>query len=222
MLITVSNLEQLADKVINYISTIASSTLKKQSVFNIVLAGGDTPKSIYPFFSQIDTDWNAWHFWFSDERCLKLTDKNLNSIMAEDFLFSYLPIQNPNVHRIKGELGVHKATNLYRTKLKDIPIFDITLLGIGEDGHTASLFPDNDIGNNPKAPDVLEVKNSPKYPAERVTLSSQRLNRSRIVIFLAKGLNKKKIIESYNNNEKMPANTIKGKEQTLIFYCPSN
>jgi 6-phosphogluconolactonase len=221
MLKTIVDRNEFITTAASYITESACAANNRKDAFNIILAGGETPRSLYSYLRQIETCWKVWHVWFSDERCLNANDENLNSLMAEEALLSHVPIQASNIHRIKSELGAESAARLYQEEIKNTPVFDITLLGLGEDGHTASLFPKHDFGNEAQLPDVLSVFDAPKFPSERVTLSVQRLNRSRVVIFLVAGEKKRSIFEAYKSGAVMPATSIQGQEQTILLYCPT-
>ena len=222
MLISVPNKDEFFKQAVSYISDSACTAINNNNIFNIVLAGGETPRLLYSCIKQVETCWEAWNVWFSDERCLNNGDVSLNSTMAEEALLAHVPIQASNIHRIKGELGAENAAGQYQEEIKNTPVFDITLLGLGEDGHTASLFPGFDLGNETLSPDVLAVFGAPKAPSERVTLSAQRLNRSRIVLFLVAGVKKREIVEAFNNGTVMPATAIRGQERTILLNCPDS
>jgi 6-phosphogluconolactonase len=98
-------------------------------------------------------------------------------------------------------------------------MFDLVLLGIGQDGHAASLFPGNNLGEDVNSPSVLGIDNSPKPPYKRISLSINRLSKSRVIYFLVKGLDKKDIIENYLNGDILPCSMIRGKNETMIHYC---
>ena len=207
---------------IRYIKMSAERCVNMKKLFNIVLAGGETPKSLYTKLVDIDAQWNDWQIWFSDERCLNHSRENMNSTMAEETFLKHVPIKNSHIHRIRGSLGAAEAAKQYQEEIKNTPTFDFTLLGIGEDGHTASLFPDYDLGIESYSPDVLAIYNAPKNPPERVTLSVQRLNRSYEVLFLATGKNKKSIVDKYREGYSMPATAIHGRVKTTLLYCPDD
>lgn len=204
----------------SYIECSAYNAISTRDTFHIVLAGGKTPRHLYAKLINIKTLWEAWHVWFSDERCLMKDDQNLNSCMVDKTLLRHVPIRSSNIHRISGELGADEAARQYQNDIKHIPEFDLTLLGLGLDGHTASLFPEHDLGLDANAPDVLAIYNAPKPPTERVSLSAKRLNYSREVLFLATGESKHPAIKKYQDGSDIPANKITGSTRTTMLYCP--
>jgi 6-phosphogluconolactonase len=202
----------LPKKIIELASIIA---LSKKNEFHIVLSGGETPIALYSALVNLKTDWGKWHFWFSDERCLEKMDPDLNYTLVYNQLLKYIPFNPMNIHKINSFLGPNLAACEYSNFLKYAPVFDLVILGIGFDGHTASIFPKNqsiEVENG----DAIAVYNSPKFPSERVSMSINRLCKSNIVIFLAQE-NKKQILDKFLNNDEMPANNIKGLKKTFLF-----
>jgi 6-phosphogluconolactonase len=163
--------------------------------FAIVLSGGTTPRPIYERLASYDTDWSRWHIYFSDERCLPAGHEGRNDTMARTAWLDLVRIPPVQIHSIPAELGPEDGAAAYHRLLVGEPPFDFTLLGLGEDGHTASLFPGqpHDVARDGEAHalDVLPVHNAPKPPRDRVTLSAARLSRSEhmalIVLGAAKG-----------------------------------
>ena len=168
----------------------AALAIEHRGEFLIVLGGGETPRATYRTVRNGVTDWSRWHVYFGDERCLPSGDAQRNSAMAFDTLLSHVPIPADQVHPIAGELGADAAAAAYQALLHGIGEFDLVILGLGEDGHTASLFPGADWGDRSNAPDVLAVLDSPKPPPQRVSLSAHRLSRTREALFLVAGVSK--------------------------------
>jgi 6-phosphogluconolactonase len=160
-------------------------------VFSIVLSGGNTPREIYAMLRAAKTDWSRWQVWFGDERCLPPDDPQRNSAMARAVWLDHVPIPAAQVHAIPAELGPYEAAHRYADALRDAGEFDLVLLGLGEDGHTASLFPGHDWGESENAAAVLAVLAAPKPPPEPVRLSAERLARAREVLFLANAKSKR-------------------------------
>jgi 6-phosphogluconolactonase len=210
------------NQAVERIGEISAAAIKARGAFHCVFAGGDTPRPVYKELRNLETDWAAWHCWFSDERCLCANDPGLNSTMTDNELFQHVRIPCGQIHRIPGELGSTKAANAYCEIIRQAPLFDLVLLGLGEDGHTASLFPEHDIGNTGNVPDVLAVFDAPKPPPERVSLSAQRLNRSRNVLFLAAGGHKRAIVDALAAGALLPASMIAGQVSTELLFCTSD
>ncbi|HET7556554.1 MAG TPA: 6-phosphogluconolactonase [Rhodanobacteraceae bacterium] len=190
------------------IRAAASSAVGARGVFRIVLAGGNTPRAIYQALARAITDWSKWQVYFGDERCLPVNDPQRNSRMARDTLLDHVPIPRTNIHVIPAEAGPIEGAAQYAQTLRAVGEFDMVLLGLGEDGHTASLFPDHDWGVSPDAHDALAVFDAPKPPPERISLSAARLSRARCVLFLVEGEGKREAIARWRNGDPIPASVI--------------
>lgn len=190
------------------IRTSANGAIAARGVFRIVLAGGNTPRCVYEMLCRAITDWAKWRVYFGDERCAPANDPQRNSRMAREALLDHVPIPRANVHVIPAEAGPIDGATQYAQVLRAVGEFDLVLLGLGEDGHTASLFPDHDWGVQKDAPDAMAVFDAPKPPPERVSLSAARLSRSRAVLFLMEGEAKRGAIARWRNGERIPASAI--------------
>lgn len=186
----------------------ADDALRSRGSFHVALAGGDTPRGAYRRLRKASTEWSAWHIYFGDERCLPAADPARNSRMAQDAWLGHVGIPAAQVHRIAGEIGAVRAARAYAAILRPVGDFDLVLLGLGEDGHTASLFPDHEWGALPGSPDTLAVVDAPKAPAERVSLSAARLSRARQVIFLISGEAKHRAVADWRAGRNLPARAI--------------
>lgn len=216
--ISIINLDQWINSTLFYIKKCADIAINRKDSFHIVLTGGETSKLIYPKLAMIETDWHKWHFWISDERIsLELIDSNKN--MIQNHFLEFIPIKNHQVHFMSVELGLEKAVREYENMLKTIETFDLALLGIGEDGHIASLFPNFDFNNPKNLKDIIIVNNAPKNPKNRLSLSGNRLNKTNNILYIARGENKKNIILELEENDKLPCNQVSGINETFLFYC---
>lgn len=186
----------------------AERAIRERDQFHLVLAGGNTPRGIYRALCAAQTDWSAWHIYFGDERCLPPVDSGRNSRMAADALLDRVPIPRFQVHAIEADLGASRAARMYAETLRSVGDFDLVLLGLGEDGHTASLFPDHEWGTAPGSPDTLAVFDAPKPPPQRVSLSAARLSRARQVIFLVGGESKRRAVAEWRAGKGIPARAI--------------
>jgi 6-phosphogluconolactonase len=135
-------------------------------------------------------------------------DADRNSVMANDALLAHVPIPAAQVHAIPAELGAREAAQAYAATLAGLGPFDMVLLGLGEDGHTASLFPGHDWGQSPQAADTLAVFHSPKPPPERVSISASRLSRARQVLFLVEGEGKRDAVARWRAAAAIPARAV--------------
>ena len=186
----------------------AEHAIQQRGEFVIVLAGGNTPRGVYRLLRAESADWSRWSVYFGDERCLPADDVERNSKMAADEWLDHVPIPTARVHPMRAELGATAAALAYADTLRGVGEFDLVLLGLGEDGHTASLFPNHDWGTAPDAPDVLAVFDAPKPPPQRVSLSAARLSRARTVLFLVAGESKRDAIARWRAGERLPAAAI--------------
>ncbi|MBI4938613.1 MAG: 6-phosphogluconolactonase [Nitrosomonadales bacterium] len=186
----------------------ARQAIRLRGAFHIVLAGGTTPRRVYELLRQADADWAAWHVYFGDERCLPPDHAERNSRMAAQAWLDHVAIPPGQVHPIPAERGAQAAAEAYARMLAGIGQFDLVLLGLGEDGHTASLFPGHDLGNAPGAPAAIAVLDAPKPPPQRVSLGARRLSAARQVLFLVTGAAKQQAIRAWRNGANIPAAAI--------------
>lgn len=204
--------------IVEIINDVSKNAIEKRGLFHLVLCGGTTPVSVYKLLRSLNTKWHCWQFWLCDERIPSSTFTDLNRYMIENELLNYIPVEKKQIHFMPIDSSIEIAVEQHEVELNSVGLFDLCLLGIGEDGHTASLFPGNDCGENEYAKNVLAVLNSPKPPKQRISLSAKRLNMSEVVLFITSGKEKKSIINRVIKGENLPCNLIKGKEKTLLFY----
>jgi 6-phosphogluconolactonase len=197
--------ESLERAAAQFILDSAMRAIIARGVFHIVLAGGTTPRPVYARLRECIADWPAWRVYFSDERCLPPEHGERNSRMALDALFSLVPVAREHFYAIPAERGARAAAHAYAAIVKPVPAFDLVMLGLGEDGHTASLFPGADIAAAPDAPDVLAVYDAPKPPPERVSLSAARLSRTQQAMFLVSGPSKRNAVRRWRTGADIPA-----------------
>jgi 6-phosphogluconolactonase len=165
----------------------------------IALAGGSTPRKAYERLAGMDLDWSATELWLGDDRCVPPDHEHSNyRMVAEELLAGISDERRPRLlHRIRGELRVHSAADAYEQELRDafgvsagVPAFDLILLGLGPDAHTASLFPNDDaLGEQERW--VVGVETPGMAPlVPRVTLTLPVLDAAREVVFLISGADK--------------------------------
>ncbi|HET8898676.1 MAG TPA: 6-phosphogluconolactonase [Rhodanobacteraceae bacterium] len=183
----------------------AGEAIAERGRFDIVLAGGGTPRRTYALLAAALARWESWHVWFGDERCLPTGDAERNSHMARITWLDQVRIPASQIHPIPAERGAVAAAAAYGDALAGLGEFDLVLLGLGEDGHTASLFPGQDWGTQADAADALAVFNAPKPPPERVSISAARLARARQVLFLVEGAGKREAVARWRRGEAIPA-----------------
>ncbi len=200
-----NSIECLRHGVFDAIVKSANEAIKQRGQFSIVLAGGNTPRAVYRLLRDLDTDWSKWHIYHGDERCLPIDHEDRNSLMVEQVWLHYVNIPASQIHDIPAELGSVAGAKAYSATLSDAPTFDMVLLGLGEDGHTASLFPNHVVDNSA---DAVPVFNSPKPPADRITISQNRLNDTREVIFIVTGAGKQEAVDNWRKGVAIPATLI--------------
>lgn len=195
----------------------AAAAIAARGAFHLVLAGGGTPRALYRALADRNTGDPCWHIWYGDERCLPADHPGRNSVMAETAWLAASRIPPQNRRPIPAERGASEAAAVYADWLKGRDDFDVVLLGMGEDGHTASLFPDHDWGEVPASPAVLAVQGAPKPPPERVSLSAARLNRSHRVWFVITGSGKRHALRRWAWHEALPVAAVHGRQQTVVW-----
>jgi 6-phosphogluconolactonase len=194
-------------RALRFVTDAEGSAIAQRGAFHLVLAGGGTPRKVYAALAREPHDWARWHVWFGDERCLPADHPERNSRMAAEALLDHVPIPAEQIHLIAGEQGNLAAAADYNRQLAGVGAFDLVLLGLGEDGHTASLFPGQTAGLAADAPDALPVDAAPKPPPQRVSLSARRLGNARRVLYLISGAGKRAALHRWMNGggEPIPA-----------------
>jgi 6-phosphogluconolactonase len=172
---------------------------------SLVLAGGTTPKRCYELLSHLEVEWGRVAVLFGDERCVHPDHPDSNYRMARESLLDR--VAPATVYRMPGELGPDEAAAAYAHVVAGVAPFDVVLLGVGEDGHTASLFPDHPAL---KAHGLaVGVRDAPKPPPQRVTLTMSALQSARRVIILATGAGKADAVARAKRGE-VPSGMIAG------------
>ncbi len=218
--------EELAEAAARYFVARAEGAINALGRFAVVLAGGSTPKATYEVFARDyadKLDWGRVHVFFGDERTVPPDHEDSNYRMAHEALLSRVPVGS--VHRMRGELPPAEAAASYEGELREFfgpdgaPAFDLILLGLGEDGHTASLFPET------SALDVTDrwVVANPvlKLETTRLTLTVPAINAARAVTFLVAGEGKaealKEILEGDADPRAYPAKLIRPENGDLTW-----
>ncbi len=217
--------KSLADLIVEY----GASAIEGRGRFVISLAGGTTPKAAYALLAQAPycdaIDWSAVEILFGDERCVPPDNAQSNYKMAYDTFIGPLNIPDAHVHRMRGEDDPQHAAIDYRAVLVDVlgeePSFDLVMLGLGPDGHTASLFP----GQNPLTEDEQKVRAvyAESQSQWRITLTPSVLNSAQAVCFAVVGAEKAAILAAVREGPydptKYPAQIIAPPDGELIWLC---
>lgn len=202
---TTAELEQSATLAILHAARLA---INDRGAFHIVLAGGTTPRRVYESLRSADAEWTAWHVYFGDERCLPTDHAERNSRMSALAWLDHIALPSAQIHPIPAEMGADAAASAYALIVDGIEQFDLVLLGLGEDGHTASLFPGHDLGATSDSPAVIAVHDAPKPPPQRVSLSAHRLSAARELMFLVTGEGKRQAVQDWRSGVSIPAAAI--------------
>ena len=195
---------QASQAAADHMANLIAITLMEKGNCHIILPGGETPKRCLQLLAEKNLRWEKCHWYPGDERCYEKSHPERNDVMLQKNFWSY--IGNTNVHIIPAELGAEQGASVYRTLLDATGKIDIAFLGMGEDGHTASLFPGNKALTDERS--VVPVHDSPKPPAERVSLGIQTLVNARHRVVLANGSGKNEIINKIKSGEQLPINCI--------------
>lgn len=179
------------------VNDLLSSRLAETDTVHLALAGGTTPRRAYELLATLRTDWTGIHLWFGDERIVALESPEANALMVNDALVQPAGIPPSQVHLVPTDLGPAGASDAYADELHKLlprdaagmPVLDIAVLGLGEDGHTASLFPGSPALHASGRICVV-VDDAPKPPPVRVTLTMAMLNAANARILLATGMGK--------------------------------
>ncbi len=186
--------------------------------FSVALAGGTTPRRVYQLLAEekSSVDWTRCHLFFGDERCVPPDDPDSNYRMANESLLSRVDLPAENIHRIRGEGDAVANAQVYEDELRgyfgsvEWPIFDLVLLGMGEDAHTASLFPHTRALAEQSA--WVAANWVEKIEAFRITLTAPAINRAKEIIFLVAGSSKavalRDVLKGERDTDRLPAQLI--------------
>jgi 6-phosphogluconolactonase len=212
------------------IAELARESVEARGLFTVALSGGNTPRRVYGLLAGEEfgegIDWPNVHVFFGDERTVPPDHAESNYRMANEALLSRVPLPPANVHRIEG-LGDSAANaSAYESEMRGLfgdaewPRLDQVLLGMGDDGHTASLFPGTEVLNESRlwvAPNWVE-----KLGAWRVTLTAPAINAARHVTFLVTGAAKaerlREVLKGERDPSRLPSQLIRPSDGTLEWY----
>jgi 6-phosphogluconolactonase len=218
--------EELADAVARHIVARAADAISATGRFTLALAGGSTPQAAYSRLatrdSRLKLDWQRTHVLWGDERCVPPDDSRSNYRMAKEALLDRVPIPPAQIHRIRGEADPEQAAAEYERELRMLlggEGIDLVLLGLGEDGHTASLFP-GQAAVHETARWVVAVL-APDGKLWRVTLTPAVLNRARNVTFVVSGAAKaqrlEQVLQGPFTPDVLPAQAIRPSQGRLTW-----
>jgi 6-phosphogluconolactonase len=215
-----NDLEALSLAAAEMFAELANQAIATRGRFCVALSGGNTPRRLYEVLANTPVQerihWESVHVFWGDERCVPADDPRSNFRMARKILLNHVPVPANQIHSIQGDLSPALAAAQYETELRDFfkdqpPVFDLVLLGLGENAHTASLFP-HTLVLDEKEHWVKEV-----FVAEggmyRVTLTAPLINQAKEVIFLVNGVDKalalQSVLEGAYQPHELPAQLIR-------------
>ncbi|MEX1143506.1 MAG: 6-phosphogluconolactonase [Anaerolineales bacterium] len=220
--------EALAYACATFIAKHAKAAITQRGEFNIALSGGSTPAATYkklaqePLSNQIP--WAQVHVFWSDERCVPPEDPESNYGIAYATLLKHVAIPSENIHRLHGELPPAEASDQANGELaahfgRDVaPIFDLILLGLGEDGHTASLFPGSEALK--KTDGLVAANYIAKLHAWRLTSTYPLINAARQILFLVSGDKKAEVVKRTveDHDPRLPASIVQPGSGSVTWY----
>ncbi len=216
--------EDVADAAADLLFDLQTAALAERGIFRIALSGGSTPKMLYETLADDewvdDMQWDAWEVYWSDERCVPPDSADSNFRLAHEALLAHVPVAD--IFRVRGDSSnpVEAAAEYARTLATRFgpgtPVFDVILLGMGPDGHTASLFPDHPVLKSSKLIEAVEVDQPVK---RRVTFTLNLINQARCVILLVTGETKAGIVRKILRDgvETFPAAQVDPDEGTCYW-----
>lgn len=219
--------EAVATALADLFIDVGQTALADRGAFRVALSGGNTPRRAYELLAEeprsLALPWKDVFIYFGDERCVPPDDEQSNYRMASKAFLNLVPIPHHNVHRIRGEADPGVAANNYasiiRSDLADPPHLDLVLLGLGPDGHTASLFP----GSPPDLHDSVLVRAvfAESQDMWRVTMTPKLINLGRTVAFAVEGVEKAdvlaKVLEGPVDPTKYPAQIVNPSSGRLVW-----
>jgi 6-phosphogluconolactonase len=224
-----NDLENLSHAAANLFIEQAAKSMSERDRFLVALNGGNTPVRLFQLLGtdlHDQVDWTRVHIFWGDERCVPPDDPGSSYGQAREPLWNRVPIPEVNIHRIKGELGPAEASEEYSLILKKFsspplewPRFDLVYLGMGEDGHTASLFPNSpvEVGE----PVIAVTAQYQDRPADRVTLTPIVFNSAGMIVFMVTGEKKAitlaEVLSDRYNPEQYPIQRINPRDGELIW-----
>ncbi len=196
------NQAELAEAAANALFERISETVSKQGVCHVVLPGGSTPAACLQRLGALPLPWNAIHWYPGDERCLPPGHPERNDTMIEQTLFADpTRRRRSHFHPFAAESGARQAAASF-ARTTAAPRLDIAVLGMGEDGHIASLFPGNPALSLQET--VVPVFDAPKAPAERVSFGMTALRQAKWRVILTAGESKRKVLSACRNGQRFP------------------
>jgi 6-phosphogluconolactonase len=232
-IITAPDAEQTADQMAQRVMIYLNNRITQTKYVSIALSGGNTPKLLFQIFSDkysTQIQWQRIHIYWCDERCVPPDHADSNYGMTKQYLLNHNTIPEQNIHRIEGEsdpiaetIRYAKEVNTFVKTIRGLPAFDWILLGMGEDGHTASIFPDQmELLTTEK---LTAVAVHPQSGQKRITLTGRIINNADWITFLVTGNNKAELVSKILKQDSLslnfPAAKVEPNHGRLEWYLDS-
>jgi 6-phosphogluconolactonase len=221
---TCPDAEAVAQRAAAHVRAAIRDACGQRGVAHVALSGGTTPRRTYELLSAEPAELAGLEIWFADERCVGPEDEQSNFRLVNDTLLGPAAIVPERVHRMAGELGPHAGAERYAAEISEHlmdtpPILDLIVLGIGPDGHIASLFRDAETLEAGEQAVCLAVSDSPKPPPERITMSLAVMRAARGCLLLAAGSNKTDAVEGMlaEPSQRIPASLLRRERLTIML-----
>ncbi len=224
--------ERVARAAASRFAELAREAVAERGLFTVALAGGSTPRRVYELLAGEDfrerIDWRSVHVFFGDERAVPADHADSNYRMASESLLSRVPVPEKNIHRIEGVGDAAANASDYESEMRGLfgedavwPRLDLVMLGMGDDGHTASLFPETVALDERRA--WVAANWVEKLGAWRVTLTAPAVNAARHVLFLVVGAGKaerlREVLKGERDPARLPSQLIRLEDGTLEWFA---
>ncbi|MCW5786954.1 MAG: 6-phosphogluconolactonase [Nitrospira sp.] len=230
---TFADTQELVQAAADLLVQLGQRAIAERNRFLVALSGGSTPKTLYATLTSPTLarrlDWTKVHFFFGDERCVPPEHPESNFGLAQAMLFAPLHIPPSSIHRIQGEDLPEAAAISYETLLRRLtakpeepwPVFDLVLLGMGDDGHTASLFPGTPAVS--ESTRWVVPSSAPQGARSRITITLGVINHASVILFLVTGHKKATVVQrilekSADDPSPYPAALVRPERGRLLWY----
>jgi 6-phosphogluconolactonase len=228
-ILVLPDLEAISHKAAEIFLDFSERAIVRKGFFTVAVSGGSTPRGLYELLGSEPlrnrADWSRVHFFWIDERCVPINDERSNFKLVFNMLLSKSPVPRINIHRIKGEKGPERGAVEYEKEIKTffgtsgVPVFDLILLGMGKDGHTASLFPGSEALTKTEKLVVPVFMDQPQI--HRITMTLPVLNNAVQILFLVAGKAKastlKMVLTDKERKKQYPAGLVRPVHGTILW-----
>lgn len=224
------DLSELSREAAEFFTALCSDAVRQRKRFTAALSGGSTPRTLYQILASSDfkerIPWSSVHLFWGDERCVPPEHPDSNYRMAHEDLLSRITIPPENIHRMPGEAEPEHGAEIYEKELREffkgskIPEFDMIILGLGTDGHTASLFPDSPALKEKSR--LVISDESPERNHPRLTLTLPVIHHARNILFLVAGREKERILaqvlDEKTDPDRIPARAVRPGRGKILWF----